>query len=49
MEPAKEGDATGRGSFTSVGKPVFALVRRSVSRPARAGAKGRCQAGALRR
>ena len=28
-------------------KPVLALVRRSVSRSSRAGAKGRCQAGAL--
>ena len=32
-----------------VGEPVFALVRRLVSRPARAGTKGRCQTGALRR
>src|ERR1039457_2745750 len=31
------------------GEPVFALVRRLVSRSARAGSKGRCQAGALRR
>jgi site-specific DNA recombinase len=31
------------------GEPVFALVRRLVSRSARACAKGRCQAGALRR
>src|SRR5437667_9355725 len=49
MEPAKEGDATGRGSLAAAGQPVFALVRRLVLRPARAGAKGRCQAGALRR
>src|ERR1035438_5465072 len=31
------------------GEPVFALVRRFVSRSTRAGSKGRCQAGALRR
>src|ERR1035441_527883 len=49
MEPAKEGDAAGRGSLAAAGEPVFALVRRLVSRSARARAKGRCQAGALRR
>src|ERR1019366_7583465 len=49
MEPAKERDATGRGSLAVVGEPVFALVRRFVSRSARACWKGRCQAGALRR
>src|SRR5438876_271198 len=49
MELAEEGDATGRGSIAPVGEPVFALVRRLVSRSARAGSKGRCQAGALRR
>src|SRR5215471_6315191 len=38
----------GRGLATA-GEPVFALVRRLVSRPARASSKGRCQAGALRR
>src|ERR1035441_7135354 len=49
MEPAKERDATGRGSLAVAGEPVFALVRRFVSRTGRAGSKGRCQAGALRR
>src|ERR1017187_9662961 len=49
MEPAKEGDAAGRGSLAAAGEPVFALVRRLVSRSARARAKGRCQAGAVRR
>src|SRR5260370_1407627 len=49
LEPAKEGDAAGRGSLAAVGEPVFALVRRLVSRSARASSKGRCQAGALRR
>src|SRR5262249_721626 len=33
--------------LAAAGKPVLALVRRSVSRSARAGAKGRCPAGAL--
>ena len=33
----------------SGGEPIFALVRRPVSWPARAGSKGRGQAGALRR
>ena len=28
MEPAKEGDAAGRGSLAAAGEPVFALVRR---------------------
>jgi len=45
----KERDAAGRGSLALVGEPVFALVRRLVSRSARAGPAGRCQAGALRR
>jgi site-specific DNA recombinase len=36
-------------SLAVAGEPILALVRRLVSRPARAGAKGRCQAGALRR
>jgi len=36
-------------SLAAAGQPVFALVRRLVSRPARAGTNGRCQAGALRR
>src|ERR1035437_1729 len=49
MEPAEEGDAAGRGSLAAAGEPVFALVRRLVSRPAWAGTKGRCQTGALRR
>src|ERR1035438_5430873 len=49
MEPAEERDATGRGSLAVVGEPVFALVRRFVSRSGRACWKGRCQAGALRR
>src|SRR5271165_161092 len=47
MEPAKERDAAGRGSLAIIGQPVFALVRRLVLWSARAGAKGRCQAGAL--
>jgi site-specific DNA recombinase len=36
-------------SLAIAGEPVFTLVRRSVSRSARTGTKGRCQAGALRR
>jgi site-specific DNA recombinase len=35
--------------FATAGESVFALVRRFVPRSARAGSKGRCQTGALRR
>ena len=38
-----------RSHLAVVGEPVFALVRRFVLRPARAGMESRCQAGALRR
>ena len=48
MEPAEEGNAAGRGSLAVVGEPVLALVRRLVSRPSRAGAKGRCHVKLVR-
>src|SRR5262249_51378243 len=47
--PGKERNAAGWSRFAVAGEPVFALVRRFVSRPARASAMGRCQTGALRR
>src|SRR5258708_34566174 len=49
VEPLREGNAARRNYFSSVGKPVSALVRQDVSSSRWPGAMGRSQAGALRR